>query len=245
MSASARTVAIIPARYGSSRFPGKPLALLAGKPVVQHVLERTQAAGVFDAVWVATDDARIAAAVQAAGGEARMTRADHATGTERIAELAAELAAEAVVVNVQGDEPLVPPELLRDLVLRLRADPAIGVLTPVHAARDLAGFTSPHVVKVVVDAAGRALYFSRAGIPHARGTPAVYWRHIGIYAFRRQALTRLVGLAPGPLETCEGLEQLRALEYGMSIHVLVTEYETLGVDTPADLKAVAMRLGAA
>lgn len=238
-------VAIVPARYGSTRFPGKPLALLAGKPVIQHVVERVRSAGVFDAVWVATDDVRIVAAVGAFGGDARLTRPDHATGTERIAELAAALPAECLVLNVQGDEPLVAPELLRELVATLRAVPEMELLTAAHPAHDAAGFASPHVVKVVLDAAGRALYFSRAGIPHPRQAAPEYLRHVGVYAFRRAALSRFVALSPGLLEAREGLEQLRALEHGMKIHVLVTTHETYGIDTPADLEAVARRLGPA
>jgi 3-deoxy-manno-octulosonate cytidylyltransferase (CMP-KDO synthetase) len=242
--ASASCVAIIPARWGSSRFPGKPLALLGGKPLVQHVLERAQAAQVFEAVWVATDDERIAAAVRAAGGTAFATRADHATGTERVAELAERLPDHALVVNVQGDEPLVAPELLRQLVACLRADPAVEIVTAAHASADAAAFASPHVVKVVLDARGDALYFSRAGIPHPRGAAPRFWRHVGVYGFRRHALARLVALPPSALERSEGLEQLRALETGMRIRVLITTYESHGVDTPADLKAVANRLGA-
>jgi 3-deoxy-manno-octulosonate cytidylyltransferase (CMP-KDO synthetase) len=238
-------VAVIPARYGSSRFPGKPLALLHGKPLVQHVLERARQAGVFDAVWVATDDARIVAAVHAAGAEAFMTRPEHATGTERVAELAARLPAGALVVNVQGDEPLLAPALLRDLVACLRGDATIEMATAAHACEDAAAFVSPHVVKVVLDARGDALYFSRSGIPHPRGAAPRFWRHVGIYAFRRQALSRLVALPPSPLEQREGLEQLRALENGLRIRVLITEHESHGVDTPEDLKAVANRLGAA
>jgi 3-deoxy-manno-octulosonate cytidylyltransferase (CMP-KDO synthetase) len=244
--AAATAVAVIPARWASTRFPGKPLAALHGKPVVQHVLERARAAAVFDAVWVATDDERIAAVVRAAGGEARLTRPEHATGTERVAEAAAALPPDAVVLNVQGDEPLVPPELLRDLVQALQRDPAIDIVTAAHWSEDAAGFASPHVVKVVIDAAGRALYFSRCGIPHAApGTAQHYLRHIGIYGFRRRILSQFVQLPRGPLEAREGLEQLRALENGLRIHVLVTTHETLGVDTPEDLKAVALRLGAA
>jgi len=243
---SAPAVAVIPARWASSRFPGKPLAALQGKPLVQHVLERTRAAAVFDAVWVATDDERIATAVRAAGGEARLTRAEHATGTERVAEVAAMLPDDAVVLNVQGDEPLVAPDLLRDLVQALRRDPAIDIVTAAHWADDAAGFASPHVVKVVIDAQGRALYFSRSGIPSAAaGTAPRYLRHIGIYGFRRRILSQFVQLPRGPLEAREGLEQLRALENDVRIHVLVTTHETLGVDTPEDLKAVALRLGAA
>jgi 3-deoxy-manno-octulosonate cytidylyltransferase (CMP-KDO synthetase) len=184
-------------------------------------------------------------AVRAAGGEAHLTRADHATGTERIAELAAVLPPASLVLNVQGDEPLVAPELLRDLVTTLRGAPEMEMLTAAHAASDAAGFASPHVVKVVCDGVGRALYFSRTGIPHARGVAPEYWRHVGVYAFRRAALTRFVAWQPGPLELREGLEQLRALEHGMPIHVLRTTHESCGIDTPADLEAVARRLGRA
>ncbi len=237
--------AIIPARYHSSRFPGKPLALLQGKPMIAHVVERARAAAVFDHVWVATDDIRIRDAVQAAGGEAYLTRADHATGTERVAELAARLPRDASVVNVQGDEPLVHPELLRDIVHALRDDPECDVVTAAHPSQDVTAFASPHVVKVVVDAAGRALYFSRAPIPGGvGGDPSHFLHHIGIYGFRRASLDRFVALPRGELELHEGLEQLRALEHGMRIRVLVTAHRTLGVDTPADLKAVAKVLQA-
>lgn len=239
-----RRVAIVPARWGSTRFPGKPLAPLRGKPVVLHVVERAAAAGVFDAVWVATDDDRILAAVHAAGHEAYRTRSDHATGTERVAELAADLPAETLVLNVQGDEPLVPPPLLRELVQRLEDDPRVDIVTAANPATDAEGFASPHVVKVVTDAAGRALYFSRAAIPAARGGAPRYLRHAGIYGFRAAALARFVALPPGDLERREGLEQLRALEHGMAIHVVVTRHATHGVDTPEDLKAVAKLLGA-
>lgn len=238
-----RCAAIIPARFQSSRFPGKPLALLGGKPMIAHVLERTRAAAVFDRVWVATDDERIRSAVQAAGGEAFLTRADHATGTERVAELAARLPHDASVVNVQGDEPLVHPELLRDIVGALHDDPGVDLVTAAHWSEDPAALASPHVVKVVVDAAGRALYFSRAPIPGG-GKSNRFLRHIGIYGFRRASLDRFVTLPAGELEQREGLEQLRALENGMRIGVVVTVHRSLGVDTPADLKAVAKVLQA-
>lgn len=234
--------AVIPARYAARRFPGKPLAELAGKPLVVHVLERVRAAGVFDAVCVATDDERIARVVRDAGGVACMTRADHATGTERVAEVAAALPEDALVCNVQGDEPLMPPELLRDLMDFADSDPAIECATAAHVCTDAAGLGSPHVVKVVLDASGRALYFSRAPIPHDGSGQRCYLRHIGVYAFRRRTLSRFVGLPRGELERREALEQLRALEHGVPIHVLVTRHETVGVDTPEDLKAVARRL---
>jgi 3-deoxy-manno-octulosonate cytidylyltransferase (CMP-KDO synthetase) len=237
-------VAVIPARFGSSRFPGKPLAELHGRPLVLHVLDRVRASGVFDAVWVATEDSRIADVVREAGGEARLTRRDHPTGTDRVAEAAAALPPEALVFNIQGDEPLVAPELLRTLVERFRCDPAVEIVTAAHPSHDREGFASRHVVKVVVDAAGRALYFSRSGIPAAAGDVPEYLRHIGIYGFRRAALSRFVSLPQGRLEQSEGLEQLRALEHGMHIAVVVTAYESRGVDTPDDLKAVAKLLQA-
>jgi 3-deoxy-manno-octulosonate cytidylyltransferase (CMP-KDO synthetase) len=238
-------VAILPARFASTRFPGKPLALLAGKPMIVHVLDRARAAAVFDAVWVATDDARIVAAVEAAGGEARWTRADHATGTARVAEAAADLAGDALVFNIQGDEPLVPPPLLAELVATLRDTPEADIVTAAHPARDADAFARAHVVKVVVDARGDALYFSRAPIPCSREGVADYLRHVGVYGFRAAALRRFVSLPPGRLETIEGLEQLRALEHGMRIRVRITTHESVGVDTPEDLKAVAARLGGA
>jgi 3-deoxy-manno-octulosonate cytidylyltransferase (CMP-KDO synthetase) len=241
--AASPCVAVIPARWGSSRFPGKPLADLAGKPLVVHVLDRVRESGAFDVVWVATDDERIADAVHAAGGEARLTRTDHATGTERVAETTAHLPDSALVFNVQGDEPLVPPSLLAALAARLRADPGLEIITAAHPEHDPQAFASPHAVKVVVDAGGRALYFSRAPIPHAGGgAPSEWLRHVGIYGFRAAALARFVRLPAGRLEKREGLEQLRALEHGMRIDVLVTEHATQGVDTPADLEAVAKRL---
>lgn len=238
-------VAVIPARYASSRFPGKPLALLGGRPMIAHVVDRARAAGIFDAVWVATDDERIAAAARAAGAEPRLTRADHATGTERVGEACAGLAADAIVVNVQGDEPLVAPALLCELVAALRADPDLDWVTAAHPSDDAAAFASPHVVKAVVDARGDALYFSRAPVPHARTGGVRFLHHVGLYGYRHTALQRFLRLAPGALEQSEGLEQLRALEHGMRIRVLQTAHATLGVDTPEDLKAVASRLAGA
>ena len=237
-----RTVAVVPARYGSSRFPGKPLAELLGRPMIAHVVERAVAAGVFDAVWVATDDERIAAAARQAGAVARMTRADHATGTDRVAEAVADLPGDAIVVNVQGDEPLVPPALLRSIVGTMRDDPRLAIVTAACTDRDAAAFANPNVVKVVTDAAGDALYFSRAAIPYSRRAATSFLRHVGIYGFRCEALQRFVALPPFALEASEGLEQLRALAQGMRIRVLVSELETIGVDTPEDLKAVATRL---
>ena len=236
--------AIIPARFASTRFPGKPLALLAGKPMIVHVLERVHAAAVFDDVRVATDDARIAAVVQAAGGHVAMTRAEHQTGTERVAEAASSLPEDAWVYNVQGDEPLLPAALLHELVTFAAATPQLQIVTAAFASHDATDASNPHVVKVVVDASGRALYFSRAAIPWTRDGTGECWRHVGIYGFRKATLLRFVALDRGTLERREGLEQLRALEHGIPIHVLVTRHATLGVDTPEDLKLVAARLEA-
>lgn len=238
-------VAVIPARYASTRFPGKPLALLAGRPMIAHVVDRVLEAALFDAVWVATDDERIAAAARTAGAEPRLTRTDHATGTERVGEACAGLPPGVIVLNVQGDEPLVAPALLREMVEALRADPALDWVTAAHPSEDAAAFRSPHVVKAVVDARGDALYFSRAPVPYARDGTVHFLHHVGLYGYRHAALQRFIGLAPGVLEQSEGLEQLRALENGLRIRVLRTAHATLGVDTPEDLKAVASRLGGA
>lgn len=230
-------VAAIPARYGSTRFPGKPLAMLAGKPMVQWVYERA-AATRCDAVVVATDDERIAACVRGFGGVVAMTSAAHETGTDRIAEAVRGMGAE-LVVNVQGDEPLVPPEVIDALVARMLAgeEAAMGTVA-VPFAFDDPELRNPHVVKVVTDAAGFALYFSRAPIPWDRdggcGTVRPL-RHWGIYAYRREFLERFVAWPPGRLEQCERLEQLRALENGARIAVIESDRSVIGVDVPEDL----------
>lgn len=236
---------LIPARHASTRFPGKPLADLAGKPMVVRVCERARESGA-DAVCVATDDKRIAEVVRSHGFEARMTRAEHPSGTDRIAEAAAALglADEAIVVNVQGDEPLVPPALIARVAAALAADAGASVATACHPIHDAAEFANPNVVKVVLDAKGRALYFSRAGIPYPRdgGAPAGY-RHVGLYAYRMAFLRRYAGLAPAPPERAEQLEQLRVLWHGERIAVVIEDSAIPpGVDTPADLEAVLKRL---
>ena len=236
-----RVVAVIPARWASQRFPGKVLTDLCGKPMIQWVHERVSQASSIDQVWVATEDSRVAACVEAFGGRVALTSPDHATGTDRIAEAVQEINAKWVL-NVQGDEPLVPPQALDRLVADMRAHPEIEMGTlavPLEVHEP--DFESSDVVKVVTSPAGRALYFSRAPIPFARekapqGTMAL--RHWGIYAFRRDYLERFVTLPRSPLERSESLEQLRALEDGARIRVVQSREQTLSVDRPEDVGRV-------
>lgn len=233
-------VVIIPARYASSRFPGKPLADLAGKPMVAHVCARAAQAGA-SAVHVATDDERIARAVRGHGFSVVMTGAGHASGTDRLAEAARalRLADGEIVVNVQGDEPLIPPALIRAVAARLENERSVSMATACHALHDAAQAASPHVVKVVLDAQGYALYFSRSRIPYPRAGEAACYRHAGIYAYRARFLKQFAALEPAPLERAEALEQLRALWHGHRIAVVVSDAEIPpGVDTPEDLEAV-------
>ena len=230
---------IIPARHASTRFPGKPLAEIAGKPMVVHVCERAKKSGAA-AVHVATDDARIADAVRGHGHSVVMTRADHPSGTDRLAEAAKKLRLKDsdVVVNVQGDEPLIAPSLIRR-VGQVLAKKKAEVSTACHAIHDEASLANPNVVKVVLDREGYALYFSRSRIPFPReGSPASY-RHAGIYGYRVSFLKRFSKLGISPLEKAEALEQLRVLWHGYRIAVVVSETDIPpGVDTPADLEAV-------
>ena len=237
---------IVPARHASSRFPGKPLADLAGKPMVVHVCERARAGGAHS-VCVATDDERIRAAVERAGYRALMTRADHPSGTDRIAEAAVALGLgdDEVVVNVQGDEPLIAPGLIREVAQALERDREASMSTACHPIRDAASLENPNVVKVVLDAAGRALYFSRSRIPYHREVilgarqESLCHRHAGIYGYRTGFLRTFAALPPSPLEVAESLEQLRALWHGHRIAVVISEHDIPpGVDTPQDLEAV-------
>ena len=241
---------LIPARYASTRLPGKPLADIAGKPMIVRVAERALAAGAAR-VAVATDDARIVAAVEAHGFPACMTRADHPTGTDRLAEAALQLGLpdEAIVVNVQGDEPLLAPALIRDMATLLAAHAPAAIATACHAIDDVSEAFNPNVVKVVLDRAGYALYFSRATIPWARDAFAArrdtlpaglpLYRHYGLYAYRVGFLRAFPALAPAPIEQFEALEQLRALWHGYRIVVEVTTGTPApGVDTPEDLERV-------
>jgi len=248
---------LIPARYASTRLPGKPLADIAGKPMVVRVAERAQGSGAARVV-VATDDARVEAAVAAHGIAVCMTRADHPTGTDRLAEAAALLALpdDAIVVNVQGDEPLLDPALMRRMAEVLAARPDAAIATACHPIDDAAEAFNPNVVKVVLDAAGYALYFSRATIPWARDAFAAardalpaglpLYRHYGLYAYRVSFLRAYPRLAPAPIERFEALEQLRALWHGYRIAVEVTHGTPApGIDTPEDLARVRALFAAA
>jgi len=231
---------VIPARYASTRFPGKPLADIGGKPMVVRVCERAAKSGALG-VYVATDDERIAAAVHAAGHQALMTSTDHPSGTDRLAEAAMQLklADRDIVVNVQGDEPLIAPALIRQVAEMLDSRRHAEVSTACHAIHDIASLDNPNVVKVVLDHEGYALYFSRSRIPFPREKGGIWYRHAGIYGYRAGFLKRFSRLAVSPLEKTEGLEQLRALWHGFRIAVAVSETEIPpGVDTTQDLEAV-------
>jgi 3-deoxy-manno-octulosonate cytidylyltransferase (CMP-KDO synthetase) len=247
---------VIPARYGSTRLPGKPLADIAGKPMVVRVADSARRAGP-DGIWIATDDARVVEAASAHGYEALMTRPDHASGTDRIGEVAWRLGwrDDEIVVNVQGDEPLIDPELIKGVAAALAADPGAALATAAHACAAAAAFFNPNVVKVVTDAAGRALYFSRAPLPwHRDGFAAsrdalppgfAPRRHIGIYAYRVSFLNDFTRLAPAPIEQWEALEQLRALWHGFRIAVIDSAQPPApGVDTAEDLAYMRDRFAA-
>ncbi|MFN2477142.1 MAG: 3-deoxy-manno-octulosonate cytidylyltransferase [Chthoniobacterales bacterium] len=235
-----RAVGIIPARWGSTRFPGKPLHLIAGKPLLQHVWERCQRAKELDATIVATDDMRIAEAAFGWGAEVSLTSAEHQSGTDRAAEIAGSARKFAHIINVQGDEPLIDPRLINRLVRALRQDRNLEMITAAHPFSDPADITSPHQVKVVLNSDGDALYFSRSAIPFLRDEQAQVrrLRHQGIYGYTRDLLLRLVRWKQSPLERAESLEQLRALENGVRIRVLVTKTGSPGIDTPEDAAAL-------
>jgi 3-deoxy-manno-octulosonate cytidylyltransferase (CMP-KDO synthetase) len=235
-----RVLGVIPARLGSTRIPHKPLQLLAGEPLVTRVIQRVRALGLVDELVVATDSTMVARVVELAGVRAVMTSATHASGTERVGEVAArpEFARHDVVANVQGDEPFLPGKALAGAIERVEQGDDVGTAAAPLEARDA---QDPGRVKVVADADGRALYFSRAAIPFRRESgpaPAgLYWQHLGVYAYRREALQRWTRLPPVPTETAERLEQLRALHYGMRVGVAqLAEPAQPGVDTPDDLR---------
>lgn len=235
-------LAIIPARYASTRFPGKPLVDIGGKTMIQRVYDQVCLAGKVDRVVVATDDERIATHVRTFGGEVLMTRAEHPSGTDRCAEVALQFPEAEWVLNVQGDEPFIQPQQIDLLAETLVRHPRHRIATlakPVNDAEDLA---NPNLVKVVFSETAGAIYFSRHPIPFVRGIEPAEWcehhtfyRHIGLYGFERETLLALAALTPAPLERAESLEQLRWLEHGYGIAVGITEMETLGIDTPEDL----------
>ena len=231
-----KTLGVIPARYGAQRFPGKPLALIAGKPLVQRVYEQARKAQRLDRIVIATDDTRIADVVKKFGGEVVMTSPACPSGTDRAAEVVRQLDCDQVV-NIQGDEPLMRPEMIDQLVDGLADYDMATLARLIESAEVLA---NPNVVKVVFDINGNALYFSRHPIPFVRdvGATAPHFKHLGIYAYRRDFLLKFVQLPPSALEKTEKLEQLRALENGFAIKVLVTLHDSVGVDVPADVKIV-------
>ncbi len=233
-----KVVGIIPARWGSTRFPGKALHGIAGKPLVRHVWERCLEADCFDQIIIATDDMRIAEVGFAFGAEIAVTAADHPSGTDRIAEVARKLKRASIIFNIQGDEPLIDPGLLQRLVGKMKENPRIRIVTAA-APIALEEPCSEHNVKVVFNCDGDALYFSRSTIPFRRGTSEIRtYMHLGIYGYRRKALLDFVKMPPSFLEQAEQLEQLRALENGMKIRVVVSETSSIGVDTLEDATQV-------
>jgi 3-deoxy-manno-octulosonate cytidylyltransferase (CMP-KDO synthetase) len=252
-----RAVGIIPARWSSTRFPGKPLHLISGKPLLQHVWERCRQAKNLDAVIVATDDIRIAEAAFNWGADVALTSLRHRSGTDRIAQVARNAKQFAFVLNIQGDEPLVDPRLIDNLVAKLRSNRQLEIVTAAHPFENREDALSPHQVKVVIDLHGNALYFSRAPIPfqspRSGGRQSaekskdrrLFLRHQGIYGFRRDALLQFVKWKPSPLERAESLEQLRALENGVKVHVLTTAKGSPGIDTLADAKVLEHKLARA
>ena len=235
-----RIVAGIPARYASSRFPGKPLALLAGRPLIEHVYRRVASVAEISEVTVATDDARIVAAVEAFGGQARLTSSAHRSGTDRLAEAFAAVKCD-VVINVQGDEPLINPQAIRQALEPFFLDAQLQVSTLKTRIRELDTLMSPHAVKVATDAEGWARNFSRAPDPPVGPGMAVdlervaYYKHLGLYAYRREFLLEFARWPATPREEAQKLEQLRMLDHGVRVKVVETPYDSIGVDTPDDL----------
>lgn len=234
-----KVLCVIPARYASTRLPGKPLSLIAGKPMIQRVYERACQAKIPYEVVVATDNELVKKAIDSCGGKAVMTSPDHPSGTDRLAEVALMYPDVDVIVNVQGDEPMIPPEVIDRLAMCFEDDADLKMAT-MKVKMDEEDYNNPAAVKVVTDMNGYALYFSRSLMPYPRNKPADYkvFKHVGIYAYRRDFLLKYAALAPTPLERAESLEQLRALENGYKIKVLESDFQGIGVDTPEDLAAV-------
>ncbi len=242
-SQSPHTVVVIPARYDSTRLPGKPLADIGGDPMIVHVYRRAASTPGVDFVVVATDDERVVRAVEGCGGVACVTSSAHRTGTDRVAEVAAALDCE-IVINVQGDEPLIHPDMIQATLEPLLRDPSLNMSTVCRELTEQDDYLNPNVVKVVRDTRGMALYFSRSPIPHLRGPRPTLWKHFGLYAYRRAFLLQFAQLIPTPLEQAESLEQLRALEHGFGIYTALTEHDSIGVDTAEDLDRVRRLIGA-
>ena len=234
-----KVLCVIPARYASTRLPGKPLSMIAGKPMIQHVYERACQAQLPDEVVVATDNELVEKAVLNFGGKAVMTSPDHPSGTDRLAEVALMYPDVDVIVNVQGDEPMIPPEVIDRLAEVFNSDADLNMAT-MKVVMDEEDYENPAAVKVVTDQQGYALYFSRSLMSYPRNKPEGFkvFKHVGIYAYRRNFLLKYAALAPTPLEKAESLEQLRALENGYKIKVLESDFQGIGVDTPEDLAAV-------
>jgi len=246
-----RVVGIIPARWGASRFPGKPLHPICGKPLIQHVWERCQETCRLDSTLIATDDERIASAARKFGAEVCMTADDHPSGTDRIAEAACHCKDATHIINIQGDEPLISPQLIDQLAISLAENSKISMITAANPLKELKDREDSNIVKVVLNKHGDALYFSRSPIPFERQSTAAiqpvtpYYRHKGIYGFTREFLLQFVRWEPSPLEQAEQLEQLRALENGTSIRVIITDDESIGVDTPEQAETVSQLLNRA
>jgi 3-deoxy-manno-octulosonate cytidylyltransferase (CMP-KDO synthetase) len=241
------TVALIPARFESTRLPGKPLADICGRTMIERVYRRAASAKSVGLVMVATDDERVRSAVERFGGLVKMTDAAHASGTDRLAEVAQDLECD-LVVNVQGDEPLIEPAMIDEAVAPFAADATLMMATLRRRIDDPADLANPNVTKVVTDRDGYALYFSRAPVPYVRdapsaGSPPAAYKHIGLYVYRREFLLAFARLAPTPLERAERLEQLRAIEHGFRIKVVETAFDSIGVDTPEDLERVRRLVG--
>ncbi|GIO41960.1 3-deoxy-manno-octulosonate cytidylyltransferase [Paenibacillus apis] len=237
-----KVIAIIPARYASTRLPGKPLKQIQGIPMIEHVYKNVTRSQLIDEVWVATDDERISLVVSSFGGRCIMTSSEHQTGTDRLAEAIKSLAAD-LVINVQGDEPLIQGTMLDDLVRPFLENPALEMATFKSKIENDEDVLNPNIVKVITNDSGNAIYFSRSPIPYNRDNRSVnYYKHIGVYAYKTSFLKKYVNMPQSPLELAESLEQLRALENGTIIRVIETDFELISVDTPEDLQKVSQYL---
>jgi 3-deoxy-manno-octulosonate cytidylyltransferase (CMP-KDO synthetase) len=236
-----QVLAVIPARYASTRFPGKPLVSIHGKPMIQHVWERAQEAPGIHKVVIATDDERIYATVSSFGGTACMTSPHHPSGTDRVWEVAKTLPQYDLIFNVQGDEPFIDPASLQGAIAAIMENTEADIVTLVTPIRTQKEWEDPNIVKAVLNRQGKALYFSRAPLPsprEAKELPTPAYRHLGLYLYRRKALERFTALPPSPLEQVEKLEQLRALEDGMTLYTVVVDKAPIGIDTPEDLQRI-------